>query len=111
MILNEIPKIEVDKDNGYKYILVNIHDNHNNSKNIIFGNKDKPYHSDLFRELKQKYGKTFTYTCTGGGYINVDTVENNITLHGESTAYGPVDQKIVKKIFKDEYTLYTIIQN
>ena len=110
MILNEIPQLETDKEGGYKYILVTVEDHANNHKEAIFGNKAKPYHSDLFREFKKKYGNSFMYTCTGGGYLNINQKDKKITIHGESTAYGPANIERVMNILRTEYQNYELIE-
>ena len=109
MTLNEIPEVTLDEAGGYKYILVEAADEAQQIKYILFGDKTMPYHSHLFNSFKIKYGDSFTYTCNGGGYIQVSSKDSTITLHGESTAYGEVDLDIVQSILRTNYPEYQIL--
>lgn len=70
------------------------------------------YHADIKRLAQQELGKKLS--CPGGGRIHIDHQGKVITAYGKSTAYGPAEPEVVRrllaKVMEDEgMTEYALV--
>ncbi|GBP44580.1 14 kDa phosphohistidine phosphatase [Eumeta japonica] len=108
--LESIPKVDIDPSGVFKYILIEVHKEENNSESsvtIVRGYKRCNYHSDIFDEVQEKL-ESFDCEPLGGGRISHEPDNKKIHIYGYSQGYGKADHEITAKLVKDAYPGYTI---
>uniref|UniRef100_A0A1B6CYR7 Sex-regulated protein janus-A n=2 Tax=Clastoptera arizonana TaxID=38151 RepID=A0A1B6CYR7_9HEMI len=108
--LNSVPDVEIDPEGVFKYILIKVFEKQGGaSKMIVRGNKQGPYHADIYDECTPMIHKLgLATTCTGGGRIDHNATAKKILVYGYSQGYGKADHKIAVDLLKKHYTDYDI---
>uniref|UniRef100_A0A0K0EEC1 Sex-regulated protein janus-B n=1 Tax=Strongyloides stercoralis TaxID=6248 RepID=A0A0K0EEC1_STRER len=107
--LSTIKNVDIDPSGIFKYILIEATDKATKeSKMIVRGYGDCPYHADILDNVKEKETKDAKFKCVGGGRINHDKDNKNILVYGYSVGYGKADHQISVDILKKEYPDYNI---
>uniref|UniRef100_A0A7E4ZSE8 Janus/Ocnus n=1 Tax=Panagrellus redivivus TaxID=6233 RepID=A0A7E4ZSE8_PANRE len=110
--LDEIADVELDGVGKFKYIQILVKDKvRGDSKLVIRGYAHCAYHADILDEVKSSSPSGFTFTCPGGGRIDLSHEDKTIFIFGYSQAYGQPDHRksvdIVKKYYPDYEVTYS----
>jgi len=108
--LYSIPDVEIDSEGKFKYILVKISGNENDSKLIVRGTKKAEFHPDIFA-MVEPVMKSAGITCEvqGGGKIIHQQGEKAMKVFSKSTGYGKADHSLTVAILKKSFPDYTEI--
>ncbi len=86
MQLNELPDVVIDAMGGYKFIVVQVSDG-NDSKIVIRANEHCDYHRDILALLRRE-ASGLGARCIGGGRININPNDKEITISDSSGDFG-----------------------
>uniref|UniRef100_A0A0K0F9U1 Sex-regulated protein janus-B n=1 Tax=Strongyloides venezuelensis TaxID=75913 RepID=A0A0K0F9U1_STRVS len=107
--LSTIKNVDIDPSGVFKYILIEATDKSTKeSKMIVRGYGNCPYHADILDNVKEKETKDVKFRCVGGGRINHDKDRKNILVYGYSVGYGKADHQVSVDILKKDYPDYDI---
>ncbi|XP_013191969.2 14 kDa phosphohistidine phosphatase [Amyelois transitella] len=109
--LAAIPKVDIDPEGVFKYILLRVHEKGKEDDEvfvtIVRGYRRCNYHSDIYEEVQTKL-EPLDCEPMGGGRISHDPDHKKIHIYGYSQGYGKADHEITAKLVKEAYPGYYI---
>lgn len=110
--MEKVPSVLIDSEGRFKYILIRMYlkDGDDDSKNklCVRGNKEGPYHGDIYDAFMATLDETLDSECLGGGRIEHDPGEKSLKVYGYSQGFGKADHSITVDLLKQAYPSYNI---
>lgn len=96
-----IPRVEVDSEGGYKFVIAAIGDAVKGRKTVIWACERCNSHQEIINHFELKYD--VASTCMGGGDIRVHPNQQIVEISGCSGSFGLPDYGLTKLLLEDSF--------
>ncbi|XP_022900029.1 14 kDa phosphohistidine phosphatase-like [Onthophagus taurus] len=120
MSSSSIPDVSIDPEGVFKYILIKLtvqkSDGNSETKEIVRGYAECPYHSDINDKVTDQLQKLkvdgsikeWKSKVLGGGRIDHNAAGKSIKVYGYSQGYGKADHEVAVGLIKKVYPNYDV---